>query len=96
MKRIIAALDVKDKAKALLLVETLSPWVDVFKLGPILFLQCGPEMIKMIKLQQKDIFLDLKFHDIPAVVNRAVESAQEMGVYSLTMHSSGGEEMMKD
>lgn len=95
MKKLIVALDVKDKLKALDLVTELSPWVDIFKIGPILFLKSGPELVQMIKARKKEVFLDLKFHDIPATVKRSVESAAEMGVYSLTLHSCGGEEMLK-
>ncbi|MFH1368539.1 MAG: orotidine-5'-phosphate decarboxylase [Elusimicrobiota bacterium] len=95
MKKLIVALDMQDKNKALAMVDKISPWVDMFKIGPILFLQNGPELLRMIKLRRKEVFLDLKFYDIPATVKRAVESACEMGVYSLTLHSSGGEEMLK-
>lgn len=95
MKKLIVALDMQDKNQALAMVDKVSKWVDVFKVGPILFLQCGPELVRMIKMRGKEIFLDLKFHDIPATVKRAVQSASEMGVYSLTLHSAGGEEMLK-
>lgn len=95
MKKIIVALDVRDRERALSLVKTTAPWVDVFKVGPILFLKYGPEILKAIRNEGKEIFLDLKFHDIPATVQRSVVSAQELGVYSLTIHSSGGEEMIK-
>lgn len=95
MKKIILALDVNDKNKALELVKTLSPWIDIFKVGPILFLADGPAIVKQIKDMGKEVFLDLKFHDIPATVKRSVESAMKIGVYSLTLHSCGGEEMMK-
>ncbi|MHB9155157.1 MAG: orotidine-5'-phosphate decarboxylase [Endomicrobiales bacterium] len=95
MKKIIVALDVNDREKALTLVKTLSPWVDIFKVGPILFLTQGPEFVRQIRDLGKNVFLDLKFHDIPATVQRSVESAQKIGVYSLTLHSSGGEEMLR-
>jgi orotidine-5'-phosphate decarboxylase len=95
MKKLIVALDVKDGAAALSLVKTLSPWVDIFKVGPILFLTEGPALVKAIHALGKKVFLDLKFHDIPATVRRSVESAQQLGVFSLTIHSGGGEEMMK-
>ena len=95
MKKIIVALDVKDANTALRLVETLSPWVDVFKVGPILFLAEGPSLVRKIEEAGKSVFLDLKFHDIPATVKRSVESAAKLGVYSLTLHSSGGGEMIR-
>jgi orotidine-5'-phosphate decarboxylase len=95
MKKTIIALDMGDGKKALELVRRLSPWVDIFKVGPILFLKEGPAVIREIKALGKEVFLDLKFHDIPATVQRSVESAREMGVYSLTLHSSGGAEMLR-
>ncbi|MDR1417658.1 MAG: orotidine-5'-phosphate decarboxylase [Endomicrobium sp.] len=95
MKKIILALDVHDFKKAQDLVKKTSQYIDVYKVGPILFLQSGREIIKMIKDNGKEVFLDLKFHDIPATVKRSVESARELGIFSLTVHSIGGEEMLK-
>ena len=95
MNKTILALDVFDFNKAEKLVKDLSPYIDIFKVGPILFLQSGKEIIKMINDNGKKVFLDLKFHDIPATVQRAVQSARDLGVYSLTVHSCGGEEMLK-
>ena len=94
MKKLIVALDVNDKEKAMRLVTELSPYADIFKVGPILFLKEGKEIIRKIKDAGREVFLDLKFHDIPATVQRSVESAREIGVYSLTLHSAGGREMM--
>jgi orotidine-5'-phosphate decarboxylase len=95
MKKIILALDICGFNRAEKLVKETSLYVDVYKIGPILFLQSGKEIVKMIKDNGKEIFLDLKFHDIPAIVKRSVESAKELGVFSLTVHSIGGEEMLK-
>lgn len=95
MKKTILALDVYDFKKAEKIVKDTSEYIDLFKVGPILFLQSGKEIIKMIKDNGKEVFLDMKFHDIPATVKRSVESAKELGVYSLTVHSIGGEEMLK-
>ena len=95
MNKTILALDVFDFKKAEKLVKDLSPYIDIFKVGPILFLQCGKEIIKMINDNGKKVFLDLKFHDIPATVQRAVQSAKDLGIYSLTVHSCGGQEMLK-
>jgi orotidine-5'-phosphate decarboxylase len=95
MKKTILALDVYDFSKAENLVKDTKDFIDIYKVGPILFLQSGKEIIKMLKDNGKEVFLDLKFHDIPATVKRSVESAKELGVYSLTVHSSGGEEMLK-
>jgi orotidine-5'-phosphate decarboxylase len=95
MKKIIVALDVRDKNAALDLVRRTAPWVDLFKVGPILFLKYGPAIIEEIRNAGKEVFLDLKFHDIPATVQRAVKSAQELGIYSLTIHSAGGADMIR-
>ena len=95
MNKTILALDVFDFKKAEKLVKDLSPYIDIFKVGPILFLQSGKEIIKMINDNGKKVFLDLKFHDIPATVQRSVMSARDLGVYSLTVHSCGGDEMLK-
>ena len=95
MNKTILALDVFDFKKAEKLVKDLSPYIDIFKVGPILFLQCGKEIIKMINDNGKKVFLDLKFYDIPATVQRAVQSAKDLGIYSLTVHSCGGQEMLK-
>ncbi|MDR1952243.1 MAG: orotidine-5'-phosphate decarboxylase [Elusimicrobiota bacterium] len=95
MKKIILALDVYDLKKAEKLVKDTSGYIDIFKVGPVLFLQSGKEIIKMLKDNGKEIFLDLKFHDIPATVKRSVESARELGVYSLTVHCAGGKEMLE-
>jgi orotidine-5'-phosphate decarboxylase len=95
MKKTILALDIYDFKKAQTLVEKTSQYIDVYKVGPILFLQSGKEIIKVINDSGKKVFLDLKFHDIPTTVKRSVESARELGVFSLTVHSIGGEEMLK-
>ncbi|MDR3112730.1 MAG: orotidine-5'-phosphate decarboxylase [Elusimicrobiota bacterium] len=95
MKNLILALDVYDLKKAEKLIEATSPYIDIFKVGPILFLQYAKEIIKILKDNGKKIFLDLKFHDIPATVKRSVEAARELGVYSLTVHSLGGHDMLK-
>jgi len=96
VKKMIVALDVKDRARAMQLVEMLSPYADIFKVGPILFLTEGPALIRDIKQRGDEVFLDLKFHDIPQTVKRSVESAAQLGVYSLTVHSAGGEVMMRE
>jgi len=95
MKKTILALDVFDFKQAEKLVKDLTPYIDIFKVGPILFLQSGKEIIKMINDNGKKVFLDLKFHDIPATVQRSVMSARDLGVFSLTVHSCGGDEMLK-
>ncbi|OGR89813.1 MAG: orotidine 5'-phosphate decarboxylase, partial [Elusimicrobia bacterium RIFCSPLOWO2_01_FULL_59_12] len=95
MKPLIVALDVETEKDALQWVRLLSPWVDVFKVGPVLFLKGGGPLLKSMRKQGAEIFLDLKFHDIPSVVKRAVEQAGAWGVYSVTLHAAGGQDMMR-
>ncbi|MEA2006381.1 MAG: orotidine-5'-phosphate decarboxylase [Acidobacteriota bacterium] len=92
-KRIIVALDVSTKEEALNLVQSLRE-TEIFKIGLKLFSAEGPELLKTIHSLNKKIFLDLKLHDIPNTVSEAVKVAVRHGVYMMTIHSSGGKEMM--
>lgn len=92
-KRIIIALDVKGKDEGLALVSQLRD-AEVFKVGMELFTAEGPAIFKKMKVLRKKIFLDLKFHDIPNTVAGAVRSGTRHGVQMMTLHASGGEEMM--
>jgi len=92
---LILALDVEDMERALWLVEETSEFVDVYKVGPILFVKYGPRIVEEVAKRGKKVFLDLKFHDIPNTVRKAVESASSMGVYLLTVHLSGGRRMLE-
>lgn len=96
MKPLIVALDVETDREALSLVKTLQPHVDLFKVGPVLFLKYGEALIRQIRALGAEIFLDMKFHDIPTVVAKAIARAGEWGVYSATIHSSGGFGMMRE
>jgi orotidine-5'-phosphate decarboxylase len=93
--RIIVALDVATKAQALALVEQLREQISFFKIGLQLYTAEGPEIVRAIHASGARIFLDLKLHDIPNTVARAVESASELGVQMLTIHLSGGSEMTR-
>lgn len=95
MKPLIVALDVETDKEALRLARQLVSWVDLFKVGPILFLKYGGAFIQELRGLGVEIFLDLKFHDIPSVVQRSVERVAEWGVYSATLHTFGGLEMLK-
>jgi len=92
-KRIIVALDVGTRKEALSLVEELSE-TDIFKVGLKLFMAEGPSLLQEIKHLGKKIFLDLKLHDIPNTVAQAVKIGIKNGAHMLTLHSSGGKEMM--
>lgn len=91
---LIVALDTPDKKSAMRLVEQLSPVVGYFKVGSELFTAEGPSIVREILKTGAKVFLDLKYHDIPATVSRAVACAVKLGVSMLTVHTSGGLQMM--
>jgi orotidine-5'-phosphate decarboxylase len=92
---IIVALDVPTADAALKLVEQLAPVSGAFKVGSELFTSAGPDMVRRIRGLGASVFLDLKFHDIPNTVAKAVASAVRLDVQMLTVHASGGMEMLK-
>jgi len=92
-ERIIIALDVGTKREALALAEALGEAL-IFKIGLELFTAEGPALLDEAVRMGKKPFLDLKFHDIPNTVAGAVRSATRHGVHMLTLHASGGKEMM--
>jgi orotidine-5'-phosphate decarboxylase len=92
---IIVALDVPDAGAALKLVEQLAPVSGGFKIGSELFTGAGPDIVKKIRALGALVFLDLKFHDIPNTVAKAVVAAVQLDVQMLTVHTSGGTEMLK-
>jgi len=92
---IIAALDVPTAEAALKLAEQIAPTIGAFKIGGELFTSAGPDIVKKIRATGASIFLDLKFHDIPNTVAKAVASAVRLDVQMLTVHTSGGLEMMR-
>jgi orotidine-5'-phosphate decarboxylase len=92
---IIAALDVPAAKPALKLAKEIAPAVGAFKIGSELFTSAGPDIVKRIRATGAAVFLDLKFHDIPNTVAKAVASATRLEVQMLTIHTSGGLEMMR-
>ncbi len=92
---IIAALDVPTAEQALKLAKEIAPAVGAFKIGSELFTIAGPDIVKKIRATGAAVFLDLKFHDIPNTVAKAVASAVRLDVQMLTIHTSGGFEMMR-
>jgi orotidine-5'-phosphate decarboxylase len=92
---IIVALDVPTAEAALELAGKVAPSVGAFKIGSELFTSSGPEIVRRIRATGASVFLDLKFHDIPNTVKKAVSSAVRLDVQMLTIHTSGGMEMMK-
>ena len=92
--KLIVALDVKTDWQAKQFVHRLFPAVKTFKIGPVLFTAYGPDVIELVRKQGAEVFLDLKFHDIPNTVANAVSQATRLKVRMLTLHTSGGEEML--
>jgi orotidine-5'-phosphate decarboxylase len=92
---IIVALDVPNADAALKLVEQLAPVSGGFKIGSELFTSAGPDIVKKIRARGGMVFLDLKFHDIPNTVAKSVAAAVQLDVQMLTVHASGGSEMLK-
>jgi orotidine-5'-phosphate decarboxylase len=93
--RLIVALDTDSLPEAEGLVEQLAGAVGMFKVGAQLFTAAGPAAVEMIRKRGARVFLDLKYHDIPATVSGAVREATRLGVTLLTVHASGGTRMLR-
>jgi orotidine-5'-phosphate decarboxylase len=93
--KIIVALDVPTKKRALELVEQLQGEISFFKIGLQLYTAEGAEIVRAVLATGARVWLDLKLYDIPNTVARAVESASNLGVRMLTIHLSGGSEMIR-
>ena len=94
---LIFPLDVPSMEEAVALVKTLAPVVGTFKVGLELFIKCGPEIIRRIRTHApgSNIFLDLKLHDIPATVNRAMRQVAALGIDMATVHCGESESMLE-
>jgi len=95
MAELIVALDVSSAAEADAVVTRLGTAAGFYKIGLELFSAVGPDVVARVKGQGKRVFLDLKLHDIPRTVERAVKSCAGLGVDLLTIHSSGGRAMIR-
>ncbi len=95
MAELIVALDVSTAAEAEAVVARLGSAVSFYKIGLELFAAAGPEVVARVKKHGKHVFLDLKLHDIPRTVERAVKSCGALGVDLLTIHSAGGKAMIR-
>ncbi len=93
--RLIVALDVSSVPEALTLVDLLKNDVGMFKVGKQLFLHAGPQIVRDIRAHGGEVFLDLKFHDIPRTVAKAAAEATRLGVRMFDVHASGSLEMMR-
>ena len=95
MAEIIVALDVNNRQEAVEKVKAIGDSIGFYKIGLELFSAEGPDVVKAVKDLGKLIFLDLKLHDIPRTVERAVKSGARLGVDLMTIHSVGGKAMIK-
>lgn len=93
--KLIVALDFPNKQSTMQLVDQLDPELCRLKVGKELFTRCGPDVVKTLVTKGYDVFLDLKFHDIPNTVACACQAAAELGVWMLNVHSMGGRAMME-
>lgn len=92
---VIVALDAPAADRAWSLAEQVAHAVGAFKVGKELFTAAGPDIVRRLRAAGAGVFLDLKFHDIPRTVARAVAAAVRLDVQMLTIHASGGSEMMR-
>lgn len=93
--RVIVALDYAAAAPALEFVSRITPDLCRLKVGKELFVSAGPQLVEKLAGQGFDIFLDLKFHDIPNTVAQACKAAAQLGVWMVNVHASGGRRMME-
>lgn len=91
---VIVALDYANASAALTLIDQLDPALCRVKVGKELFTREGPSVVKAIQSRGFEVFLDLKFHDIPNTVASAVHAAADLGVWMVNVHASGGKRMM--
>lgn len=93
--KIIVALDYPDAAAALALVARLQPSLCRLKVGKELFIVAGPQLLEQLIQRGFEVFLDLKFHDIPNTTAQACKAAASLGVWMVNVHASGGRKMME-
>ena len=93
--KIIVALDFADAASALALVERLDPALCRLKVGKELFTVAGPELVRALVARGFEVFLDLKFHDIPNTTAQACKAAASLGVWMINVHALGGRKMLE-
>jgi orotidine-5'-phosphate decarboxylase len=93
--KVIVALDFDAADKALALVDQLKPDMCRVKVGKELFTRAGPQLVKQLVENGFDVFLDLKFHDIPNTVAKACAAAADLGVWMVNVHAQGGPKMME-
>ncbi|MFT4824247.1 MAG: orotidine-5'-phosphate decarboxylase [Halioglobus sp.] len=92
---VVIALDYPNQSSVLDLVSRLSPDLCRLKVGKELFTRCGPALVETLQSRGFDVFLDLKYHDIPNTVAGAVKAAAQLGVWMVNVHAGGGRRMME-
>ncbi len=95
MSRVIVALDYAEQSRLMAFVDQVCPEQCKLKVGKEVFTRFGPVLVRELVGRGFDVFLDLKFHDIPNTVARACEAAAELGVWMLNVHAFGGSAMMQ-
>ncbi len=93
--RVIVALDFPEQTQAMQLVERLDPALCRVKVGKEMFTRYGPPLVEALRHRGFEVFLDLKFHDIPNTVAAACDAAADLGVWMMNLHASGGRRMME-
>jgi orotidine-5'-phosphate decarboxylase len=92
----IVALDVNSSAAAMALVDRLGDECGFYKIGSELFTREGPSVVNAVRERGRDVFLDLKFHDIPNTVRQSAAAAAALGARLITVHASGGRQMLEE
>lgn len=95
-ERVIVALDTADLRFAKKLIRTLKDHIKIFKVGNQLFTSHGPKAIDAVKSAGAEVFLDLKFHDIPNTVAQSARAAVRLGIFMFNVHAAGGLQMMQE
>jgi len=93
--KVIVALDYPTESQAMTLINRLDPSECRLKVGKEMFTHLGPALVEKIQTKGFDVFLDLKYHDIPNTTAKACEAAASLGVWMLNVHASGGRKMME-
>lgn len=94
--KIIVALDYANKNEALEFISKVTPELCKLKVGKEMFTRLGPDFVRLLVNKNFDVFLDLKFHDIPNTVAKACVAAADLGVWMINLHASGGRKMMEN
>ena len=93
--KVVVALDFAEIKQAESFIDKLDPALCKLKVGKEMFTHFGPQFVKQLTYQNFDVFLDLKFHDIPNTVAKACQAAADLGVWMVNVHASGGPKMME-